>query len=54
VLESSIGRRLIYAEADADGAVPPSIFLYPDNNPAKQEVLDVCHEVEQRMQCYVC
>ena len=29
VLESKIGRRLIYAEADADGAAPPSIFYVP-------------------------
>lgn len=49
VLESKIGRRLIYAEADADGAVPPSIFMYPDKNVAKQEVLTLCYEVEARM-----
>lgn len=49
VLESKIGRRLIYAEADADGAAPPSIFMYPDKNLAKQEVLAACEEIEQRM-----
>lgn len=53
VLNSTIGRRLIYAEADADGAVPPSIFMYPDSNPAKQEVLNVCKEIEERMNAYV-
>ena len=53
VLESKIGRRLIYAEADADGAVPPSIFMYPDKNPAKQEVLSACMEIEERMNVYV-
>ncbi|MBA3662297.1 MAG: ParA family protein [Gammaproteobacteria bacterium] len=49
VLESKIGRRLIYAEADADGAAPPSIFMYPDKNIAKQEVLLACQEIEKRM-----
>lgn len=53
VLENTLGRRLIYAEADADGAVPPSIFMYPDSNPAKQEVINVCQEVEKRMNAYV-
>ena len=49
VLGSKIGRRLIYAEADAEGAVPPSIFMYSDKNPAKQEVLNACYEIETRM-----
>lgn len=53
VLESKIGRRLIYAEADADGAAPPSIFMYPDKNPAKQEVLAACEEISERMNVYV-
>jgi len=53
ILESKVGRRLIYAEADADGAVPPSIFMYPDKNVAKQEVLLVCQEIEERMSAYV-
>jgi len=53
VLESKIGRRLIYAEADADGAAPPSIFMYPDKNIAKQEVLVACQEIEARMNVYV-
>lgn len=53
VLESKIGRRLIYAEADADGAVPPSIFLYPEKNIAKQEVLLACEEISERMNVYV-
>lgn len=53
VLKSKIGRRLIYAEADATDAAPPSIFMYPDKNPAKQEVLEACQEIETRMQNYV-
>jgi len=53
VLKSKIGRRLIYAEADADGAAPPSIFMYPDKNVAKQEVLLACQEIEERMITHV-
>lgn len=53
VLKSKIGRRLIYAEADADGAVPPSIFMYSEKNPAKQEVLMACKEIDERMKTYV-
>ena len=53
VLESKIGRRLIYAEADAEGAAPPSIFMYPDRNIAKKEVLAACQEIEERMNVYV-
>jgi chromosome partitioning protein len=53
VLDSIITRRLIYAEVDADGAVPRSIFMYPDSNAAKQEVLQTCQEIEERMSIYV-
>ena len=53
VLDSVISRRLIYAEVDADDAVPRSIFMYPDNNPAKQEILEACKEIEERMNIYV-
>lgn len=53
VLESKIGRRLIYAEADAEGAAPPSIFMYPDKNVARQEILTACQEIHQRMNTHV-
>lgn len=53
VLDSVISRRLIYAEVDADDAVPRSIFMYQDKNPAKIEVLKACNEIEERMNAYV-
>jgi len=53
VLDSIVTRRLIHAEVDADGAVPRSIFMYPDSNMAKQEVLKTCEEIEERMNVYV-
>jgi chromosome partitioning protein len=49
VLESVISRRLIYAEVDADDAVPRSIFMYQDKNLAKKEILKACSEIEKRM-----
>ncbi len=53
VLESKIGRRLIYAEADAEGAAPPSIFMYPEKNIARQEILIACQEIHERMNAHV-
>lgn len=53
VLKSKIGRRLIYAEADAEGAAPPSIFMYPDKNIARQEILTACQEIHERMNAHV-
>jgi chromosome partitioning protein len=53
VLNSIIARRLIYAEVDAEGAVPRSIFMCKDSNLAKKEVLIACNEIEQRMNAYV-
>lgn len=50
VLNSVITRRLIFSEIDAHDAVPPSIFDYPPSNEAKQEILNVCQEIEQRME----
>jgi len=53
VLKSVISRRLIYAEVDADDAVPRSIFLHQNKNPAKMEILKACNEIEERMSAYV-
>jgi chromosome partitioning protein len=53
VLTSVITRRLIYAEVDADDAVPRSIFMHQDSNPAKKEILQACNEIEERMSVYV-
>lgn len=52
VLNSKIGRRLVYAESDAEGATPPSIFLYQEKNIARQEVLAACEEINERIESY--
>ena len=48
VIPSTLGRRLIFAETDAEGARPPSIFDLPDNNQAKQEAMLACNIINDR------
>lgn len=50
VLDSVIGDRIIYSEVDSNGATPPSIFNYPESNPARREIIAMCHEVENKME----
>ncbi len=52
VLNSVINRRIIYTEVDSEGATPPSIFDYPDSNVAKVEIIQVCEEIESKMEAY--
>lgn len=49
VIPTVIGRRMVFAEVDADGARPPSIFDLPDNNLAKQEALAACNYINERI-----
>ena len=49
VIPAVIGRRMVFAEVDAEGARPPSIFDLPDSNIAKQEVLQVCNIINKRV-----
>ncbi len=49
VIPGKIGRRIAFAEVDAEDAQPSSIFDLPDNNFAKQEALAFCHYLNQRM-----
>ena len=44
-----VGLRKEFAEITADGAVPRSIFLFPDSSKAKQEALQFCRYVEQKV-----
>lgn len=53
VLNSYIASRIIYSEVDSTGAVPPSIFDYPESNIARKEVMAVCEEIESRMEAAV-
>lgn len=49
VISAVIGRRMVFAEVDAEGAKPPSIFDLPDSSIAKQEVLQVCEILNKRI-----
>lgn len=49
VLNSILSRRVLFSEVDSQDAVPPSIFDYPNSNPAKIEVLDVCKEIDSKI-----
>lgn len=48
ILPATLGRRIIFAEVDADGARPPSIFDLPDDHEAKQEALLACDLINNR------
>jgi chromosome partitioning protein len=48
ILPTAIGRRIVFAEVDAEGARPPSILDLPDNNQAKQEALLACDLINNR------
>ncbi len=49
VIPGRIGRRVAFAEVDAEDAQPSSIFDLPDNNLAKQEALVFCNYLNQRI-----
>lgn len=42
VMPVRLTQRAAFAEVDATGAHPQSVFDLPDNNPAKQEALETC------------
>lgn len=49
VLPKELGHRVIFAETDSTSANPRSIFELPDTNVAKQEALDVCKLIAERV-----
>lgn len=44
-----ISQRTIYAEVDAEGVLPKSVFEMPDSHVAKQEALKVCDYINKRV-----
>jgi len=42
IIPLQLRQRTIFAEVDAEGAVPATIFNLPDSNLAKQEAMEVC------------
>lgn len=49
IIPHELGDRVAFAEVDATGAIPNSVFDLPDKNIAKQEALRVCHYVAERV-----
>jgi chromosome partitioning protein len=50
VIPHELGDRVAFAEVDATGAIPNSVFDLPDRNLAKQEALKVCHYIAERIE----
>lgn len=49
VMPVKLSQRTVYAEVDAEGAIPKTVFDLPDSNPAKQEALEVCKYIAERV-----
>jgi chromosome partitioning protein len=49
IMPVKLSQRVAFAETDAEGAVPRSIFDLPDSNPAKMEALAMCQLVEKKV-----
>lgn len=49
VIPHNLGRRVAFAEVDAEGAEPSTIFGLPNNNLAKIEALNFCHYINARI-----
>lgn len=46
ILPMKLGQRIAFAEVDAEGAMPRTIFDLAENNIARQEALSLCEYVE--------
>jgi len=49
IIPATLGRRTIFAEVDAKGASPQSIFDLPAGHIAKQEAMCVCNLINERI-----
>lgn len=49
IIPYELGDRAAFAEVDATGAIPNSVFDLPDKNIAKQEALNVCNYIAERI-----
>jgi len=45
IMPVKLCQRAVYAEVDAEGAIPRTIFDLPDSNVAKQEAISVCEYI---------
>lgn len=49
VIPHPLGRRVAFAELDAEGAEPSTVFGLPNGNPAKIEALNFCNFINDRI-----
>ncbi len=49
VMPVQLSQRAAFAEVDAEGAFPRTIFDLPDSNPAKREALSVCEYIAKKV-----
>lgn len=49
ILPVKLGQRAAFAEVDAEGAIPKTVFDLPDSNSAKQEAIEVCEFLTKRI-----
>jgi chromosome partitioning protein len=49
VLPLKLSQRAVFAETDAEGALPKTVFDLPESNPAKQEAIAFCELVAKRV-----
>lgn len=49
VMPMKLGQRIVFAELDSEEANPKSIFDLPKSNVAKQEALEMCKFVEEKV-----
>ncbi len=49
VMPFELGQRAVFAELDAEGAIPKTVFDLPDSNLAKQEAIKVCKYITERI-----
>jgi chromosome partitioning protein len=49
VMPMKLGLRTVFAEVDAEGAMPKTVFDFPDSNSAKKEALEVCDYVAKKV-----
>jgi chromosome partitioning protein len=49
IMPVKLSQRAVFAEVDAEGASPTTVFDLPDDNIAKKEALEVCQYITERV-----
>ncbi len=49
IMPVKLSQRIVFAEIDSEDASPHSIFDFQDSHVAKQEALEVCHYIAERI-----